>query len=170
MSSPSEVTLPAWRLRARDVLPTYGPDQAVIRTPVISPDGSMVSALLAATPKASPRLVRVPVDQPVTVIRAPSEPDAKFVRATRVAKSSGARIAVLDLSHPESEIEPLNDAHYATLCISHHSLRFHTSATTADAQGSHPEGWCDGCAESSTTRDRHRVYGEPPPDTSRVIA
>jgi hypothetical protein len=117
--------------------------------------------LISADDNPHPRLLRVPVDQQVTVIRAQPAHEAKFVRASRVAKSSGARIAVLDLTHPESEIEPRDKAHYATLCVPHHAIRFHVSVSTANAQVSHPEVWCTDCAQSVRDRDHYRVYGPP---------
>lgn len=166
MTSPSEATLTAARLRTGDVLPAHGPHAQVVRPPVISTDGSMVTVLLAdaetpgqAAETATPRLLRIPVDQPVTVHRPRSAEGDRFVRSARVARSSGARILVLNLTHPDSDVTPLEGNRYATLCVSHHALRFHQRASTAEALASHPEEWCPGCRDTTATRAQDRVYG-----------
>jgi hypothetical protein len=157
MSSPADAHIPAWRLRDNDGMPAYGPDARVSGTPIVSPDGSMVSIVLVATDRNT-RLIRVPAEQRVAVTRNTHTATA-FVRQTRIAKSSGARILALDLKHPESEIEPRGKEQYATLCTVHHSLEFHTSISTAEARCSHPETWCAPCAADATSRAAERVYG-----------
>lgn len=160
-------TLPAARLRKGDLLPTYGECATVARPPVISPDGSMVTLLVATSAATDPshtaRLVRVPTDRDMEVARPAPAPDAKFVRRSRQAKSSGAQVLVLDLAHPESEIEPVGDHRYATLCVSHSSIRFHRGVSTAEAVSHHPEEWCTSCTEVTVTRARQRVYGTTHP-------
>lgn len=158
MTSPNEATIPASRLRKGYLLPAYGPQATISRPPIISPDGSMVSLVVTSPDEATPRLVRVPIDQPIEVVRH-QIPANKFVRLSRTAKSSGARILVLDLAHPDSEVEPVGDQQFATLCTPHHSLRFYSSVSTAEAMCSHPEEWCTPCLRASREQAQHRVYG-----------
>lgn len=159
MPAYSEATLPALRLRKNDVLPLHGDQATVALPPVVSLDGSMVTVVVSSDAMTTTQLVRIPIDQPVLVRRPQANDHSTFVRKTRTVRSSGAKILVLDLTHPDSEIEPLGEHRYATLCVPHHSLQFHTAVSTADAISSHPEEWCQPCARVTRERAQQRVYG-----------
>lgn len=174
MAAPLPVEMPAARLRKGDVLPTYGATATVVRPPVRSVDGAMVNVLLAhaSHPDRSrlngapdvedaPTLVRLPVGLPVEVIR-DNTAATPFVRATKVAKSSGARIALLDLLHPDSEVPAEPGEKFATLCTVHHTLKTHAGISTAQAQATHPEQWCAGCLAATQDLARQRVWGINP--------
>lgn len=158
MSSPAEFTIAAARMRMGDALPAYGKNVQVTRPPIISNDGAMITAIVAKPDDYSSRVVRVPVNQHVTVLRPGVAPNAKFVRQAKTVKSSGAKILVLDLLHPDSEIAPVGDQRYATLCTAHHSIRFHMGSSTAEAIASHPEEWCPPCLSVTKTRAYDRVH------------
>lgn len=160
MAATTPIDLPAARLRAGDLVPAYGPQAVVTRPPVVSVDGAMTNVLVAdsAQDEAPTRLVRMPVGLRVSVHRPAS--DGKFVRATKTARSSGARIAILDLCHPDAEVAPASAERFATLCTVHHIIKAQPGVSTAEAQASHPEQWCAGCAEAATTLAHSRVYGD----------
>ena len=159
MADPAAMEMPALRLRERDVLPAYGESATVVRPPVISVDGAMINVLIAASPDATPRLARLPVGLRVSIIRPQADTETAFVRSSKVARSSGARIAVLDLTHPDAEIPAQIGEAFATLCTTHHSVKTHAGISTAQAQASHPEQWCEPCAEATRQRAHDRVYG-----------
>lgn len=171
MAAPAPVPMPAARLRKGDVLPAYGPEATVARHPVISVDGAIVNVLIsnpassaseqANTGLSAPTLARMPVGLCVDVIRSRGD-QTPFVRSAKVAKSSGARIAVLDLSHPDAEIAAEAGEKFATLCTVHHALKTHAGISTAQAQATHPEQWCDGCAKAAMDIARQRVWGAAP--------
>lgn len=163
MAHPAPVEMPAARLRTHDVLVAYGENATIVRPPVISVDGSMTNVLINVDDGKRARLVRLPVGLRVDVVRTPSTQQGSFVRSTKVARSSGARIAVLDLLHPDSEIPAGHGETYATLCTIHHSLKTHPGISTAQAQASHPEQWCDECATAARDMARQRVWGTAPP-------
>lgn len=158
MSSPAEFTIAAARMRMGDALPAYGENVQVTRPPIVSNDGAMVTAVIAKPGDFSSRVVRVPVDQTIKVIRPGVAPNAKFVRQAKTVKSSGAKVLVLDLAHPDSEIAPVGDQRYATLCTAHHSIRFHMGSSTAEAIASHPEEWCPPCLNATRARAHSRIH------------
>lgn len=165
MAATTLVELPAARLRARDILLTYGEHATIVRPPVISLDGAMTNVLVASpSGDEQVQLVRLPVGLRVQVQRPVADPEHGFVRGTKVARSSGARIAVLDLHHPDSEIPAAAGESFATLCTTHHTLKTHAGISTAHAQSSHPEQWCTPCADATKQRAHERVYGTAPSD------
>ena len=163
MPATASPQLPAYRLRKGHLLPAYGAGAAVLRTPVISVDGSMVTALVAVTgadgTNSAARLVRFPVDLCVEVEYPTAAPTGDFVRLVRVAKSSGAKIVVLDLLHPDSEVAVHGKEQFATLCTVHHTFKAHPGISTAEAQASHPEQWCQSCTVAAASVAHERVYG-----------
>lgn len=159
MAAPTSVEIPAARLRVKDLLPAYGPSAMVSRPPIVSVDGSMINVVISeAEDGTGPyRLVRMPVGLRIEALR-PVDATG-FVRSTKTAKSSGARIVVLDLASPDAEIAPGDGERFATLCTVHHTLKPHSGVSTAEAQASHPEQWCTGCADGLRTMAQARVYG-----------
>lgn len=160
MASPITVPLPAYRLRLADRLPVLG-EVEVTRPPVISLDGAMITFVATGiwngATTTQHRMMRVPVDQGFEVIRDGAA--QAFVRRARVAQSSGARILVLDLAHPDSDIVASAGEKYATVCTVHHTLNFHAGISTAEAQSTHPEEWCPPCAATATGLALDRVHG-----------
>lgn len=159
MPHQQEATLPAARLRKNDVLVGHRDGATIARPPVISTDGSMVTVIVSTTPHTATHLLRIPVDQPVRIQRPRNDAQA-FIRKKRTAKSSGSQILILDLAHPDSDIEAHDGERFATLCVPHQVLQFHTHVSTADAISSHPEEWCAACAQSVQDRARQRIYGD----------
>lgn len=157
MKPSGESTITASRLRAGDRLVAHQ-SATVTHPPVVSPDGSMVTVLLKAQEGQPLRVLRIPVEQPVVVDR-PGPGPRKAVRKSKVARSSGAQIVVLDLMHPDSEIAPIDGNRYATLCTTHHAIGFHQSVSTAEAISSHPEEWCPECAAATRQRAQGRLGG-----------
>lgn len=151
LSTPDSVMLRASRLRLDDVLVTREPI-TVARPPVISEDGATV-ALVTRHEDGTHHLAVLPVDQPVRVARpyATRTP----IRSSRVARSSGASIEVLDLAAPGSNVPAVGKEQWATLCTHHQVLAFYTSVSTAEARASHPEEWCSNCSQAT----RERAYG-----------
>lgn len=162
------VELPAARLRAGDVLVSYGEQATVERPPVVSVDGAMITAVVA-TGEGQSRVVRMPVGLRVEARRPVADTGTSFVRATKVAQSSGARIALLDLSHPDSEIPAATGEWFATLCTAHHTIKTHAGISTAQAQATHPEQWCGACTEATRQRAHERVYGTPADGTATGV-
>lgn len=158
MAASALMELPAARLRAGDILVTYGEHATVARPPVVSVDGAMITAIVA-TGEGQSRVVRLPVGLRVEVRRPAAEDGTSFVRSTKVAQSSGARIALLDLTHPDSEIPAAAGEGFATLCTAHHAVKTHAGISTAQAQATHPEQWCEACADATRQRAHDRVYG-----------
>ncbi len=76
----------------------------------------------------------------------------QYVRQERTARSTGSRIAVLDMSAPGSEydVELYRDGNvlnrWATVCDTHGFICTHPTLALAEAHAAAPEGWCDDCA------------------------
>lgn len=163
MAATTLVELPAARLRPGDILLAYGEHATIVRPPVISLDGAMTNVVVTSPSNdGQVQLVRLPVGLRVQVRRPAADSENGFVRGTKVARSSGARIAVLDLHHPDSEIPAGAGESFATLCTTHHTIKAHAGISTAQAQASHPEQWCTPCADATTQRAHERVYGTTP--------
>lgn len=163
MTGPQTLTIAAIRLREGDRVPSVAADATVDRPPRCSPDGSMVTVVLAV-PSAPDRyrFMRWPAHQHLTIERFARPSNTAFIRATKTAQSSGSRILILDLDHPDSEIAITDTSRFAVLCTSHHTIAFHAGVSDASAQASHPEEWCQACREATADRARSKVAATSP--------
>lgn len=154
----TQVRVPAFRLRPGDRLTGHAGAE-VTHAPAFATDRSTVTIIMVDKQQ---RIRAVPVhpDAILDARRKVSGLNVGPIESTRVAKSSGTRVQVLDLTDQESTIISPNRESYATRCVAHSTLAFYTGISTARARASHPEVWCHDCHHAVASRANERVYGK----------
>lgn len=79
-----------------------------------------------------------------TAVR-PSQRIAAAVRQSRRSRRTGTLVDVVDSFHPNSYIDPDEGGRWATVCVDHAGVVYHSTLALARHHAPVPDEWCPSC-------------------------